>query len=62
MENEKLKWYNDKRKVNDLESMTIDTAKKMGFTYKGYKIMELSRIPALGKKYKNENIFIFKNT
>jgi 16S rRNA G966 N2-methylase RsmD len=50
-----------KGKVYDLENLTIDTGKKVGFDYKGYKIMEMSRIPGLSRKFKNEKIFIFQN-
>ena len=48
-------------KVYDLENITIDTAKEVGFNYEGYKIMEMARVPSLNKKYKTEKIFIFKN-
>jgi len=47
-------------KVYPLETLTIDTAKKIGFDYKGYKIMEMSKIPSMKQKFKNEKIFIFQ--
>jgi len=49
-----------KGKVYPLESLTIDTGKKVGFNYKGYKVMEMSKIPGLKRKYKSEKIFIFQ--
>jgi len=47
-------------KVYPLEELTIDTAKKVGFNYKGFRIMEMSKIPSMEKKFKNEKIFIFQ--
>ena len=49
-----------KGKVYSLETLTIDIAKKVGFNYKGYKIMEMSKIPSMKQQFKNEKIFIFQ--
>jgi len=46
--------------VYPLEELTIEMAKKSGFLYDGYKLMEMARMPGIGKKFKNEKIFIFK--
>ena len=43
-----------------LEDITIETGKEVGFKYKGFKLMEMSKLPGLKKKYKTEKIFIFK--
>ena len=43
-----------------LERLTVKTAQEVGFSYRGYKIMEMSKIPSLEKKFKNEKIFIFQ--
>lgn len=47
-------------KLYDLEDMTINAAKEVGFSYEGYKLMEMARMPGIGKSYKTEKIFIFK--
>ncbi|HOA47734.1 MAG TPA: class I SAM-dependent methyltransferase [Candidatus Pacearchaeota archaeon] len=47
-------------KVYNLEELTKKTAKEVGFKYEGYKIMEMARMPGIGKKFKTEKVFIFK--
>lgn len=49
-----------KSKKYPLETACLDAAKKTGFNYRGYKIMEMSRIPGLKRRFKNEKIFIFQ--
>jgi 16S rRNA G966 N2-methylase RsmD len=51
-----------KNKKFGLEDLTIETAKSVGFKYLGRKLMEMSRIPGLNKKYKSEPLFIFEKT
>jgi len=48
--------------VYPLEELTIDTAKKVGFNYRGFKIMEMARMPGIRKRFKNEKIFIFQKS
>jgi len=49
-----------KGKTYELEKACLDAGEKAGFNYKGYKIMAMSRIPGLKRRFKNEKIFMFQ--